>query len=309
MDQKFLQKKFSVGLCLNEPFSCIESFLQRYQPWLKSVYFSLPLGARYYSRESLAQEYDGNDVKLFEVISMLKRFQIHSEITINTWDLTEEEQENAIIYCRQHDIVPDEVVCLREYGSRFAQAFPDAEIKYSANNLEADGHRITRDFHTLIAGKGLLRDVTRRHAFLQQGWNVTLLLNNGCISTCNTECNTIQCHRYFDSMIGRKGLDYTFAYCSFFPSELWTLLKCDPYAKEYCFKISNRPLGIQYTQQVLDAYLHMEDNLEEMGHDFKKMARFCTVRPLAVKLEQVHLERVMEYKDQWKMEMLHGIDW
>ena len=55
INQDFFRKKFSVGLCLNESLSDIIVFLENNKEWLNSVYFSLPLGMRFYSRESLAE--------------------------------------------------------------------------------------------------------------------------------------------------------------------------------------------------------------------------------------------------------------
>lgn len=303
--EDFFKKKFSVGLCLNEPLAAIDSFMKRNKDRLNSVYFSLPLGMRFFSRESLADEYDNNEEKLFTVLDMLASHGIRREMAINTWDLSDKELDSAIRYCREHNICPEEIVCLREYGEILSKAFPDAEIKYSVNNPEADGSGITKYFHTLVAGKGLLRDMNARHSFIEKGYQMTLLLNNGCLAICNTPCDTIRCHRYFDHAINKYGLDRVYAECSFFPSELRTLILCDKYSDRYKYKISNRPLGLQYTQQVLDAYLSMEDNYEDMQADYRKMALFCTAHPLAVKLRQVDTDQVRMLKEQWMTELLH----
>ena len=309
IDRNVLEKKFSVGLCLNESMEDIRSFFEKNHRYLNSVYFSLPLGMRFFSRESLANEYDNNDNKLFDVLSMISYFGIRREMAINTWNLTKEELDQAIDYCKTKNLLPEEIVCLRNYGDVFRTEFPDAEIKYSVNNSESDGKYITKAFDTLVAGKGLLRDMTARHFYIEQGYNITLLLNNGCLSICNTDCDSIQCHRYFDYMINEHGLDYVYALCSFFPSEFKALLEHDKYAKLYKFKISNRPLGLLYTQQVLDAYLGLEDDYEAMRNDYRKMALFSTVHPLAIRLQNVNLQNVSEQKTKWIMELKNGTDW
>lgn len=305
LEQDFFKKKFSVGLCLKEPMAELTSFFESNKEWLNSVYFSLPLGMRFYSRESLSEEYKGTEEKLFYILSLLSELGIRREMAINTWNLTAEELNQAIEYCEKHQLYPEEIVCLKEYGARFSKEFPNAEIKYSVNNPEPDGSGITNVFHTLVAGKGLLRDQKARHSFLKQGYGVTLLLNNGCLSTCCTACDSVKCHHYFDHSINACGLDYTFAKCSFFPSELRVLILSDKYAECYKYKISNRPLGLRYTQQVLDSYLSLTDNYEAMKKDPRKMTQFCTVHPLAANIEKVNLENVKKLKEQWMSEILY----
>lgn len=309
LHQDFFKKKFSVGLCLNEPISHIDSFLESNQKWLNSVYFSLPLGRNFLSRESLENEYDGNEEKLHLILSILSQKKIRREMAINTWDLTEDDLERAILYCRKYQLYPEEIVCLKEYGEILSKAFPDAEIKYSVNNPESDGSGITDVFHTLVAGKGLLRDIKARHQFLDKGYGMTLLLNNGCLSICNTVCETIQCHRYFDYFINKNGLDYTYANCSFFPSELKALIMYDKYADYYKFKISNRPLGLEYTQHVLNSYLELKDNIISVQNDYKNLALFCTVHPLAIRLHDIDLGQVLKLKESWILEFENEGNW
>lgn len=309
INKNSLEKRFSVGLCLGEGMENIRAFLERNNKWLNSIYFSLPLGDRFFSRESLAQEYSNNEDKLFAVLDLLVQLGIRREMAINTWNLTQEEIDGAIRYCHNRNFLPEEIVCLRDYGDAFREAFPNAEIKYSVNNPESDGKHITKAFHTLVAGKGLLRDMSARHHFLEQGYGITILLNNGCLSICNTSCEVIHCHRCFELMINKYGLDYTYALCSFFPSELQAILAYDPHANLYKFKISNRPLGLSYTQQVLDSYLMLKDDFAAMQEGYRKMALFCTAHPLAIRLQQVNLQNVAEYKTKWLMELKNGIDW
>lgn len=304
--KEFFHKKFSVGLCLNEPMQAITDFLEKNKIWLNSVYFSLPLGSRFYSREALAEEYEGNEGKLFKVLSLLSQLGIRREAAVNTWNLSDGELDDAIAFCSKHELVPEEIVCLREYGKKLSEAFPDTEIKYSVNNPEPDGSGINHYFRTLVAGKGFLRDMDARYAFLNKGYHMTLLLNNGCLPICTTACDLVKCHRYFDYAINRYGLDATFARCSFFPSELGALVLSDPCADQYKFKISNRPLGLSYTQQVLDGYLSLEDDYEAMKADPRKMALFCTVKPLAQHVREIDLETVRKWKEQWKAEMQYG---
>lgn len=46
MDER-LRKRFSIGLCLSEDSQKSVDFFCKYQNWLDSVYFSLPLGKNF----------------------------------------------------------------------------------------------------------------------------------------------------------------------------------------------------------------------------------------------------------------------
>ena len=84
INKNSLEKRFSVGLCLNESAEDLQVFLERNRKWLNSVYFSLPLGDRFFSRESLVQEYSNSEDKLFTVLELLAQFGIRREMAINT---------------------------------------------------------------------------------------------------------------------------------------------------------------------------------------------------------------------------------
>ena len=69
---ELLRKKISIGLNLNEPEDDIYSFLETYKDYLSSLYFSLPLGVGFYSRNELAEEYEaeGAEKKLVRKYSL-----------------------------------------------------------------------------------------------------------------------------------------------------------------------------------------------------------------------------------------------
>ena len=83
------------------------------------------------------------------------------------------------------------------------------------------------------------------------------------------------------------------------------MILSEDYAGRYKYKISNRPLGLHYTQQVLDAYLSLKDPYEAMVKDPRKLALFCTAHPLAANIQKVNLENVRKMKEQWMSEILY----
>ena len=75
-------KLFSVGLNLGEPEE-IKSFIGDYCEYLSSIYFSRPLGDRFYSRTELKKEYEDEHAleKLKRLIIYMRQLGIRSELT------------------------------------------------------------------------------------------------------------------------------------------------------------------------------------------------------------------------------------
>ena len=72
---------------------------------------------------------------------------------------------------------------------------------------------------------------------------------------CNPEyCDSAHCALSYQASLKTHTLDEIYAIQSFFPEELTSLLESDPLAHTYKFKISNRPLGIAYSEKALIAY-------------------------------------------------------
>ena len=126
MDNSILYKKFSIGLSLGESISEIDDLLNEYDKWINSIYFSAPLGRKFYSRAKLAEEYDGNEDKLLTVLRHIKEHQIRLELTLNTRDLTDDELASAVLFFRDNGLNPEEIVCLKGYAGFLRRFAPGA---------------------------------------------------------------------------------------------------------------------------------------------------------------------------------------
>lgn len=295
--KELFEKRISIGLNLNEPEQDIYDFLEHYKNFLASLYFSLPLGVGFYSRNELAEEYesDGAEEKLLRIVSRLKDYNIRSEVAINIYDLQKKDLENAISYMNRNALYPDEIVCLDEYGETLKKAFPQSEMKYSFNNPG----RYSSIFDTVIVGKGYLRNQEARHRIIDAGKSLVLLLNNGCSFECHYKCGDSKfCGAILDENLKYHDLNYMYALQSFFPSELLRLLSQDTYANQYRFKLSNRPLGLEFSKRVMDTYCGLvgKSEVELIENDNTNYGLYCVMNELFRRREAFSIDKICEIK-------------
>ena len=297
------EKKFSVGLNLNEEEKVIIDFIDKYHAMLNSIYFSLPLGIRFYSRFQLIKEYEDQEDKLLRIINLMKKYKIRREVTLNTYGLTKYDLIQAFEYM-DRTCIPEEIVCLNDYGDMIKERYPSIELKYSFNNDIYDG-KISKNFDTIVVGKEFLRNRDMRHVLIDYGYGVTLLLNNGCAFSCHQKCSSENCKNIMEGLMKRYSVDELYAQQSFFPSELNNLLLDDTYGEFYKFKISNRPLGIKYTSKVLDYYLSLKDPGQESFLEWKNYGFFCTCGQMARHFEEINFKNIMSYKEKYARGLLN----
>lgn len=289
-------KKFSIGLPMDASLSEFEDFLQEFSDIISSMYFSIPLGRKFYSRTELENEYEstGAEDKLFIFLNLLHKHNIRAELTVNSYNLSEQDLEAVIQYLSAHDFIPDEIVCLKEYGSFLKQRLPMVEIKYSFNNTSRN---VPDCFDTVVFGKEYLRNMEARHRWIDEGKGFVLLLNNGCSFSCHYECGDSKfCGAILDQNLKNNSLDYLYAIQSFFPFELVRLCMEDPYADKYKFKISNRPLGMAFTKNVLRYYSKGVDVSELISQSADNYAYFCVMYRLFVHRNELDFENIMDIK-------------
>ncbi len=291
-------KKFSVGLPLNTTIEKFEEFLYQYDELLGSVYFSFPLGQRFYSRTELEREFenDGVEEKFLRFISLLKKHNIRTELAVNTFGLTESDLQLLVRYAQNNSIQLDEIVCLAQYGNILKSAFPDAEMKFSFNNTFG---KVPDLFDTVVLGKEYLRNCVKRHTWLNTGKRIVLLLNNGCSYNCHYECGDAQfCGAILSHNLQESSINYLYAQQSFFPFELQKMAESDEHFNEYSFKISNRPLGLEYTKKALHSYSQFVNIDILVNENIENYGLFCTMGQLFAKRKQFQLDEIMRIKNE-----------
>lgn len=298
MDASKLQrcKLFSVGLPMDADVGAFRSFLDKYAPILSSVYFSVPLGRKFYSRTELETEYEGHnsEEKLLTFLALLQEYNVKSELTVNTYDLSKTDLEAVVEYLKCRKIAPDEIVCLAEYGSFLKAAFPDAEIKYSFNNTTISE---LQAFNTVVVGKHFLRNQAARHELLARGKQLVILLNNGCSFNCHYQCGDSKfCGAILDQVLQEQSLNQVYAEQSFFPCELQQLLETDPCAEQYRFKLSTRPLGLDFTEKVLHFYSTIQDVQPLIAISPDYYGYFCVMQQLFIRRLELDYDEIIRLK-------------
>lgn len=295
--EHFIKNKFSIGLNLDTSFETYSRFIETYHPYLSSIYYSMPWGKKYYSREALEEELTQEHIeeKLSNILNLLKKYQIRRELTFNMKGLTTADIDYAIEQTYAFGIIPEEIVSLKEYGSQLRHAFPDAELKYSFNNT--DYEQIPDIFDTVVVGKHFLRDQNARHELIRKGFQLVLLLNNGCSFNCHGFCGDRDfCHSFVKKNLERYTANELYAMQSFFPFELKRLLAEDPCANDYRYKISNRPLGLDYTIKALSSYLSGADVESLIQEDIINYSLFGVMYTLGLYCNEFDYQKIVRIK-------------
>lgn len=301
MDTKdrFLLHKFSIGLPMDTTVSEFDAFLRDYAEYLSSIYFSLPVGRQFYSRTEIENEFSDKNAakKQLELLKLTRAYGIRTEWAINIYGLREAELLYAAEYAAAHDVALDEIVTLAEYGATLRRLYPQVELKYSFNNPSLTG--LDDNFDTVVVGKRYLRDKQMRHQLLSQSKGLVLLLNNGCSFECRYPCgDTAFCGGILQKNLGAHSLDELYAMQSFFPDELLRLIETDPCADGYRWKLSTRPLGIEYTKKVLETYTQLESVRPLILESTDNYGLFCVMRSLLQRRNELHYEEICRIKAQ-----------
>lgn len=297
MSDNIWYKKFSIGLNLMPNESDNKLLLRTYQQYLSSLYFSLPIGGKYYSRHRIQEEFQDENAeqRLYNVLTYAKKLNIRLEWALNTYNLSVSDLNYAINCMKLVGLVPDEIVCLKDYGERIRTAFPHCELKYSFNNT--DYRNIPDFFDTVVVGKQYLRSQEMRHQLLKKGFRLVLLLNNGCSYACQGPCQSgKRCKSLIQSQLNHSNANELYALQSFFPNELNRLVETDRFSSHYRYKISNRPLGLTYTKNALDAYLGKLSVEEALSISLDNYSLFGAMASLLSLKNQFNFDSIVEIK-------------
>lgn len=293
------QKKFVVGLNLDADDSSLRAFLDDYGHYIDTVYFSLPLGRRFYTRDALANEFDSRDPdsQLAKALSAVKSYGINVEVTLNTVGLIERDLEKACSYIHDSGIALDGIVCLRDYGKYLRRRFPESRLVLSFNEKHIS--EFPEEFDGVVFGKEYLRCSWMRHGIIDQGLKLVLLINAGCSWNCKSGCGDGEyCKQILERNLMHETLNQLYAKQSFFPSELHSLMEKDARSGEYLFKISNRPLGLAFTTYVLDAYINLRQISEDIERSTDYYGPFCLMRQLLLRRDELDLKTVLKIKNE-----------
>ncbi len=299
-----LEKKLSIGLSLEIRIEEYESLFRKYKGYIDSIYFSPPLGERYHSRKEIARQFQDNEEnihKFYEILKRCKEEGIKLDCVLNRPSMTMEEVISATPYVKELGV--SDITCLDRHIDWVSEQFPNARTICSFNSSFSiqDLATISSKFHTIVVGREFLRRPDLMKQIYENGFQIKLLVNNGCSLNCGgcKRSTTEHCLRVFRENINRYGANYIYALQSFYPEELDNLLKNIDFPIE-SIKISNRTSNYRYLEDCLDSYIQVretDDYVQKSPYAYRLWARSAGFNPVIKSLDN---EEIKQYKKQFQ---------
>jgi len=253
--------KFSIGLSLDITLNEYQMMIQMYKEYINSIYFSLPLGDKFHSRRNISESFkDKAKIELFyKVLELFMDNDIKLDCVFNTPKLSEEELYYALLYLK-NNIDIDQITCLQKDIKIISEMFPNTEKIFSYNNnLKPQNiDSISSLFDTVVLGRQFLRDYKLVRDVYNNGFDIKILVNNGCSFNCGGCHSNLKCKDVFNNNLKNMSIDELYALQSFYPFELKEFINRVDIPIKY-IKISNRTSGYRYIRRCLDSYIYNMD--------------------------------------------------
>lgn len=257
-------KKFNIGLTLDTNIREFKAFLEEYHPYIHSVFFSPPFGAKFHTRTKVANQFllVNKRATFWQMLELIKQYGIELELLLNTLCLDEKLIAKAADGLKKRGVEVDSVCFLEPYYPAVLKHFPDKKYIWSFNNglrRESDVLNVIDNFRVdaLVLGSSFIRNNSLFAKIASRGKQTYLLLNNGCSFNCATCNNTNStCNQTFYDNLKKFSVDYLYALQSIFPNELHEGVIDG--TNITCYKISNRSSNLAFIKGALDSYLNCE---------------------------------------------------
>jgi len=299
-NKELLKKKISIGLSLEMSLDEYIFVFEKYKDYIKSIYFSPPLGEMYHSRKLIATQFEDPIIveKFYEILKLARKYNIKLDCVLNKPRLEEKYVINSLDAIDKLDV--DQITCLERHADILSKHFPEKKLIYSYNNdfkikkLES----IPKEFSTIVVGKYYLRNTELLNKIKSQGFDVKLLVNNGCSYNCEgCAKGTRKCINTFKSNLETKTPEELYALQSFYPNELNNLLNQMQFEPE-SIKISNRTDGYQYLDMCLDSYINEISPKEFISKNNKNYRLYCRLAPFNDYHKSMDETKILQYKKQ-----------
>ena len=258
------KKIYNVGLSLDNTVEEHKEFLNKYNEYIDSIYFSLPLGDRFHSRIKIRDQFRHSRTinEFWKILELIKTYDIKLELVLNTYRLTEHDVEISARELKRHNIEVDSVAILDEYYHTVSKFFKNQKKVFSYNNgirSTEDLKKISNKYDSYVLGSNLMRNLDiKKYIVDELKSKVILMVNNGCSFNCQFCRNSHLCKSVFENNLRHKSVDELYAEQSFFPSELKEeLLKNESYNN--LIKISCRSSNLNYLYRCMDSYIECEE--------------------------------------------------
>ena len=289
------KKKYIVGLSLSSSCEDWKTFLTENLDYIECVYFSLPLGNRFHSRQYIARQFgkQGMEEHFWKLISITQDINVPLELVLNTPHLSKDDIENSSEVLKAHNADISYITILDAYYDIVKKNFKEStKINYSYNNF-FNGIEDLNDhiYDRIIIGRHHIRNINLFKRLNEKGLKVVLLLNNGCSHRCGW-CHKIDhCNKAFIATNGDDSIDYLYAEQSIMPFELHEGLL--DFSSIYCFKINNRNSDIDYLRKCLDSYRKNDNNLHDDTSNWSLWARLAWFSP---HYNELNLNKIISIK-------------
>ena len=290
------KKKFTLGLNSNIPYKEYDEFLKKYKEYIHSVYFSLPIGDEFSTRQIYS---DGLRTKeqimnWWGLVDAIKSNDLKIEVCMNVVGLNAEKIDNAIAFMQQK-LTPDEIVCITSYYAKLKEAFPNSRFIYSFNNIVPEKNRDSLEgFDEIVVGKSYLLSDDNRKKLINGGFPIRLLLNNGCFFEC-VQCNDM-CRYKFGNDLSIFDVEMMYAKQSFWPEELSKLIKNVDYLDKLKFKLSTRTKNLKAQEICLSSYLQGENVEKYIKKDFMLYYIWCGLGYFSDYYKKFNFNRIRNIK-------------
>lgn len=267
-DKKEIYKhKFSFGISLGINIEDYKKIINDYKYYISSIYFSLPLGTEFHTRDSVVVEYSkkNSEETLINILKLFKNNDIKLEAVVNQYNISEDKILEAIEYLK-NNVDVDSICTLDEYAKMIRRCFPKQYLVRSFNNYNITYEQLQSDniYNEIVIGRRFLRDIKYINQVRNLGIDIKLLLNNGCSFNCATcRAGKEKCKEVFNKNIQKYSAEELYALQSFWPYELQILEQKIDLDNIKEFKISSRPCTYEYLDNCLNSYIYHNQKKEE----------------------------------------------
>ncbi len=275
------------------------SFFERYSLYIHSLYFSLPLGKRFHTREYIADQFEqiDNIKRFWSILEVAKQLCIPLELVLNTNGLSEKDIYNAFELLYSKNIAVDYINILDKYYDCVKTVDNSTKLIYSYNNFlnSMADIPIDHNYEYIVIGGKNIRNFSI-FSEIHNRSNIIFLLNNGCNHFCDwCKPSHIHCKTMFDNNRNTYSIEELYAIQSIMPYELTHQLI--PLKDSDLLKINCRNANMMYLEGCLISYVN-DLNFEVVYSEGRKAlsywSRLAWFYPF---FDSMNLEKIMQYKD------------
>ena len=300
-DKSSFNKVFNIGLPLQTNRNEFYDFISSYKEYIHSIYFSLPLGDRFHTREIICNQFKNEEtINLFwDLLKMVQEAGIKLELLFNTYHLTDNDFIVSQEMIQRYNIHIDFVALLDSYYNKVKELFPAATYVYSFNNFynfkSSDTiNKIVENYDYCVLGRSHIRNNDLFKMLSSNGVNVVLLLNNGCSFNCLTCRKSNLCNAVFLNNLKEYDINYLYALQSVMPFELHNGIINKNFVKLY--KIASRSGDIDYLKKCMDSYINNRtfDYINESPQNY---LLWCRLRHIGAFADNLDIKEILANKE------------